>query len=238
LFDNKRTKRLLKNINKTIYKYGLIEDGDKIAVSISGGKDSFTLLHLLNIRRTVVNENYQIYPVNVAFDGKKNPSLASLVKKEEMDLVYLPLSSDELINKNKGKIDCFRCSWMRRRLLFEWATKNGVNKLAFGHHMNDSNETVLLNLFFHGNLEPLDVKAEFFEGKLTVIRPMIYIKESEIKRYVKNIKDAFSKCSCEYVDNTKREQMKNIIKEIRKNTRNVDKNIWQASKLWEKYIKK
>ena len=238
MLNNRRTKSLLKNINKTIYKYGLIQNGDRVAVAVSGGKDSFTLLHLLNIRRHNVNENYEIFPLNIAFDGKRNEKLEELVNNEDLKLKYLKVSTEDLINSRKGEIDCFRCSWVRRKAMFEWVTKNKINKLAFGHHMDDSNETALLNLFFHGKLEPLDVKAEFFKGKLTVIRPIIFFKESEIRSYIRPMKEIFKSCNCGFVDSSKRDFAKNLIKELKKSSKSINMNIWKASKLWEKHIEK
>lgn len=237
MLNNNKTRRLIKNINKTIYKYGLIKTGDRIAIAVSGGKDSFTLLHLLNIRKEVVNEDYELFPVHIAFDGRKNKTLEKLVTEEGLDLNYIPVSSGELINERKGEIDCFRCSWIRRKYIFNWINGRGINALAFGHHMDDSNETALMNLFFHGKLEPLDVKASFFKGSLTVIRPLIHVKESEINSYIRPMKDIFQSCNCGYVDTSMRDTVKGMIREMKKKSRNVQKNLWNASKLWEKHIK-
>ena len=175
---------LLKSMNKAIHDYGMIADGDRIAVAVSGGKDSLTLLHLLRLRQQSVPEKYETVAVHIVM-GKTDGAACTEADGRDALAAYLRSAGQahafELVEV-ADQPDCFRCSHLRRQALFRAARRLGCNKLAMGHHADDAAETTLLNLIFHGRVETLYPKRSFFAGQFTLIRPLIYVPEKRIAR--------------------------------------------------------
>lgn len=173
---------LLKKVNKAIRDHDLIEDGDRIAVAVSGGKDSLSLLQLLRLRRESAREHYELIAVHVQ-SGYIPGAEAHRARLESWLADNLvPYSIEPAPDEAEGS-GCFRCSWNRRKAIFLAAQRLGANKVAFGHHADDIAQTALLNLFYHGRLETMEPKVELFDGAITIIRPLAYVPEKDLVRF-------------------------------------------------------
>ena len=165
---------------KAIVEFDMIGEGDRIAVAVSGGKDSLSLLHVLRDRRRVSPVKFDFTAVHIDFEfADFDPqTLIEYLKKEGFP--HLVVKADSLKGEKYEDIDCFRWSRNRRKALFELADREGFNKIAFGHHMDDIAETILLNQFYRGEIAAMKPRQELFDGKVTIIRPLAYAREKDM----------------------------------------------------------
>jgi len=219
-----------KGMGKAIMDYKMLAPGDKIAVAVSGGKDSLTLLRLLIDRRAFAPIKYEVMAIHIDMGYPK--TIASKLEKyfKKLNVEYKIIKSDILKNTPKSKINCFWCSWNRRRELFLAANKSGCTKIALGHHMDDIAETFLLNLFFQGEISTMKPKQELFKGKITLIRPLAYVQEKLIKRFAKDSKLGHDTCVCPHSVTSNRARMGDIIKGLEKVCPDIKKNIFRSLK--------
>ena len=133
-----------------------------------------------------------------------------------------------LKNSKKGKVNCFWCSWNKRKALFRTAERFNCNKIAFGHHKDDIIETVLLNLFFNGEISTMNPKQDMFKGKITIIRPLCYTEKKEIKAFAKVAGIPQQICACPYGDFSRRKFVREIISKASGSFRVVKTNIFRA----------
>ncbi|RJP27965.1 MAG: tRNA 2-thiocytidine(32) synthetase TtcA [Candidatus Omnitrophota bacterium] len=217
-----------KEIGKAIGDYGLISDGDKIAVAVSGGKDSITLLNLLNERRKFAPVNYEIMAIHVDLGYPR--SVSNKLKKyfNKIGVNYHIEKNDVLKKTGRSDISCFWCSWNRRKSLFESAARLGFSKVALGHHMDDIIETILMNMFFQGEISAMLPKQELFGGKITLIRPLAYVQECMIKKYTKEFSVEYDKCICPNSAISNRRRMRRIISQLKKACPDIKKNIFRS----------
>lgn len=177
---------LLKSFARACKEFGLLEEGDRVAVALSGGKDSTSLLDLTLRYRERAGFSYEVVAVHVVGTAAGFPDLTEVLRPwlEALGVEYrfVPL---ELPPGEPLPLTCFRCAWNRRKALFLAADALGCNKLALGHHADDAAVTALLNLLFTGRLETLEPRVPFFGGRITVIRPLIYIPAKELARYAR-----------------------------------------------------
>jgi len=219
-----------KSMGKAIMDYGMIEAGDKILVAVSGGKDSLTMLRVLNDRKAFVPVKYDLLAVHVDMGYPcHHPKILTNYFKKTGVRYHI-----EKVNILKGKsqkdINCFWCSWNRRKALFEAANRLGCTKVALGHHMDDIVETILLNLFFQGEFSAMNPKQELFKGKITIIRPLAYVQEDQIRKFAKNFDFPFQKCSCPNSAVSQRTKVKQIIRDLEKINPDIKKNIFRSVK--------
>ncbi len=174
---------LFRSLNRAVREFDLIGDGDRIAVGVSGGKDSRTLLDML-WRGVDVRGTYTVVAVHIDGTGVGLPNLVPTLEPwfRELGVMYeiapLRVAQDEPV-----PMDCFRCAFNRRKALFFAAARLGCNKVAFGHHADDAAITTLMNILYKGRAESLEPRRSFFAGRFTVIRPLIYATEKEIIGY-------------------------------------------------------
>ena len=211
---------LLKAVNKAIRDYQMIAAGDRIAVAVSGGKDSLTLLRLLLARQQEMQEPYEVAAVHVTSDAEtcggpvnRAPLLAHLQSLGiQYALADLEVASGEPRRRNQSP--CFHCAWRRRKAIFQAAAGLSCNKVAFGHHADDLAETILLNLFFQGRVETMSPRRSFFGGQLTAIRPLAYIAEKNIIRFARVAGFPPPPPPCSGADRSQRELMRRIIEQV------------------------
>ncbi|MEM4723811.1 MAG: ATP-binding protein [Candidatus Hadarchaeum sp.] len=219
---------LLKGVNKALRDYEMIADGDRVAVAVSGGKDSFTLLYLLWLRQQSFPERYEIVAVHVRMHGANGtPCLALDIRSvlEKTGLSPLPL---EVVDIGEQPDNCSRCSFLRRKAIFETAQRLGCNKVALGHHADDAAQTTLLNLIFHGKVETLYPKRLFFGGQITLIRPLIYLPEKRIARFAQACAFPLQAIACPYSTNSRRTFVKDIIRMLEHDYPKVKINLFRA----------
>jgi tRNA 2-thiocytidine biosynthesis protein TtcA len=219
-----------KGMGRAIMDYKMLSPGDKIAVAVSGGKDSLTLLRLLIDRQAFVPIKYEVVAIHIDTGYPKSISakLERYFKKSNIE--YKIIKSDILKKTDKSKINCFWCSWNRRKELFLAANKLGCTKIALGHHLDDIAETFLLNLFFQGEISTMKPKQELFKGKITLIRPLAYVEESLIKRFAKEVKLGQDICICPHSIISNRKRMGQIIQGLEKVCPDIKKNIFRSLK--------
>lgn len=219
-----------KRVGKAIIDYNMLSDGDKIAVAVSGGKDSLTLLRVLNDRKRFVPIKYELLAVHIdmGYPCQHPKILAEHFKK--MGINYHIEKIDILQGKTRKDISCFWCSWNRRKALFEVANRFGCTKVALGHHKDDIIETVLMNLFFHGEISAMSPKQELFNGKIILIRPLAYVDEDLIVRFAKSADFPHHKCVCPNSLTSNRTKISNIIKDLKKVCPDVKTNIFRSIK--------
>jgi len=223
-------KAVSKKVGSAIADYGMIKDGDKILVAVSGGKDSLTLLKILSERRSFVPIRYEILAVHVDL-GYKCVNKEELKKfLQEKNYPFHFKKIDILKGKSRADITCFWCSWNRRRALFEAAKEYGCNKLAFGHHKDDIVATILMNLLFEGEISAMAPYQEMFKGKLSIIRPLAYVDEDDIEELARLNSFPVPHCSCPNTNATKRSVVTKFIKELEKTTPSVKTNVFRSLK--------
>ncbi len=228
---------LIKGIAKACREFGLIEPGDRIAVGISGGKDSFTLLELLayanqHPRLALPGGPYTLIAIHV--DGSEaglpdlRPALRPWLEALGVPYVFVPL---ELRDDEPRPPDCFRCAFNRRKALFLAAERLGCRKVAFGHHADDAATTTLMNLLQQGRLESLLPRRTFFQGHFTVIRPLIYLTETDTRRYarVRGWEQA-PESSCPRAHITRRQQVEAFLSGFPPREREqIRTNLWRVA---------
>jgi len=219
-----------KRVGRAIMDYKMLSEGDKVLVAVSGGKDSLTLLNVLNDRRKFVPIKYELLAVHVdmGYPCHHSKILAEYFKK--LGVSYHIQKIDILKGKSRKDISCFWCSWNRRKALFQAAGRFGCTKVALGHHKDDIIETTLLNLFFQGEISTMCPRQELFDGKIVIIRPLAYVEEDLIRRFAKTLDFPHYKCVCPNSVTSKRTKMKGIIKELEKACPDVKTNIFKSVK--------
>ncbi|MBE6090739.1 MAG: tRNA 2-thiocytidine biosynthesis protein TtcA [Clostridium beijerinckii] len=220
---------------KAIKEYNLIQEGDKIAVGISGGKDSILMAKLFQELQRHGQVKFEL--VFLAMDPGYHPDIKNLLI-ENCEHLNIPIHMYEsgifdVVDKMAKDYPCYLCARMRRGSLYAKAKEFGCNKLALGHHYNDVIETTMLNILYGGNFKTMlpKLKAKNFEG-LELIRPMYFIEEEYIKRFINYSGIWPLNCACmvaaERIGN-KRYEIKDLIKELKKNFSGVEKSIFKAA---------
>lgn len=223
---------------KAIKEYHLIEDNDKIMVCISGGKDSFLLAKCMQELKRHGIENFDVE--YVAMNPGYNQANLELIKANA-ELLNIPIKifeSDifEVADMIAGENPCYMCARMRRGYLYSKAEELGCNKIALGHHFNDVIETTLLSMFYGSEVKTMMPKlhSDNFPG-LELIRPLYLVKEEDIIAWKRYNDLTFLNCACRFTEEasideskSKRKEVKNLIKGLRKINPNVDNNIFKA----------
>jgi len=227
-----------KRIGKAIGDYNLIEEGDRILVAVSGGKDSYTLLKLLRERQKWSPVKFDLVVAHIETDFV----CAGCVHKETMRKVFQDMGvkyifrSIKILSK-KREVSCFWCSWNRRKTLFEIAQEAGCQKVALGHHKDDIIETTHLNLFFQGEFSSMNPRQELFAGKIIIIRPLCYVEEKTIKKFAKESEYPEQTCKCPNSLRSNRTYVKKIIGELEKRSPDLKTNIFKSiSRIKKEYL--
>ena len=228
---------LTRKINRAINEFSLLSDDDRVCVAVSGGKDSLSLLHLLMEHKRFYNGHYPVEAVHAVSDynpqaGETKAYLMKLFESLGIEYGFVEISVTTGRNGKKSDPTCFWCSWKRREALFKYCVEKGCNKLAFAHHSDDVAETTLLNLVYHGSLETMLPGRDFFDGAFTLIRPLFYVREKELARYAKMAGFTTVSCICPNADRGKRKVMKKLLQDLRKESRQLNANLWRAAKRW------
>lgn len=218
------TQQMLSVMRKGITKYKMINDGDKIAVGVSGGKDSVALLKLLAEYRRFSPERFSLLAISVDLNFADNPTDFTPIKKlcDSLNVEYFIEKTDIgqiVFDVRKESSPCALCSKMRKGALNSLAKQKGYNKIALGHHADDLVDTLLLSLFYEGRLSTFAPKSYLDKMELTLIRPLILAKEMDLISFSKDL--PVVKSSCPANKHTKRELIKDIVRDISKNIPNV-----------------
>lgn len=226
-----KKQRLLSHIRKIVDEYNLIEDGDKIAVGISAGKDSMTLVYALNELRKFYPKKFDIIGVTVSlgFDNFDLTPVKSFCCQNEIEYVVVDTNIREIVfDIRKEKNPCSLCAKMRKGAIVDEAIRLGCNKLAYGHNKDDIIETLFMSMFYEGRIGTFTPKT-YLEGKnIYSIKPMISVPERDVIGFVNKYNIPVIKSPCTVDGDTKREETKNFVKEQRKNYDKFDEKIYNA----------
>ena len=234
----KYRKEIWSRFVKAVQEYELINENDSIMVCISGGKDSFLLAKCIQElkRHSKINFSVRYVTMNPGYSEKNRKLIL-----ENAEILNIPLEvfeSDifDVVKKFDKRMSCYMCAKMRRGYLYSKAQELGCNKIALGHHFNDVIETTLLSMFYGSEIKTMMPKlhSENFEG-LELIRPLYLVKEEDILSWKKANDLEFLNCACRFTEDvfnkeedSKRLEMKNLIKKLREINPNVDYNIFKA----------
>ncbi len=224
---------------KAIGDYKMIEPGDKIAVAVSGGKDSISLLHVLRHRQSVSPVKFTFAAVHIDFEfADFNPQ--KLIEYFEREgFPYLVEKVESLKGEKWEEIDCFWWSRNRRKAMFELAAKEGFTKIAFGHHMDDIVETILLNQFYRGEIGAMKPKQALFDGQVVIIRPLAYEREETMRLLAEklDIRSIGGQSKCANDETSHRMLIKKMLKEFESNNPYIIKNIFRSlQNIREEYL--
>lgn len=218
-------------MGKAIHRYGLIQNGDRILVGVSGGKDSLTLLHLLQERERRVPIHYELVPVyiDLGFISGRAEILKNFFETRALPYHIEFTDIGRRANSPENRENpCFLCSWERRKKLFHLAHRLKCNKIALGHHQDDIIETLLLNIFYSAEISTMLPLQTLFKGKVTIIRPLALVEERKIERFAREMGLPYSSSGCPVSGKTKRKEVKELIGALEKKNRRVKGNIFRA----------
>lgn len=217
--ENKGFSKTLWNpIGKAMHEYNMIEEGDRVAVGVSGGKDSLTVLNALIRIKKISKVNFEIFPIHIhpVEEGSKYEEIQDYCQNLGYPLQVFETTLGDILFDKTIKNPCFLCARIRRGLLYRVMKEQNINKLALGHHKDDIIETFLLNVFYQGNMNVMKPMYSSEEYGVSVIRPLAYVEEKDTIKYAKklNLPILINECPYETSDNSRRLKVKNIIKAI------------------------
>ncbi len=231
---NKFSEKLRRLTGTAISEYSMIGNGDKVLVACSGGLDSTALILILNdiLKRSPVD--FQIYPVMLHQNqpGFNPDELIKWFAKRQIKIEVIYEDTYSIVaDKSFNKTSCSLCARLRRGILYTYAKKNGFNKIALGHHRDDINETLLLNIFFEGSLATMPAVLKAKDNINTVIRPFCLAPQKLIVDYAKFIDFPIIDCGdCGYRDSFKRQKIRNLLLDLETKHPNIGASILGACK--------
>ncbi|WP_440965098.1 tRNA 2-thiocytidine(32) synthetase TtcA [Massilia sp. GER05] len=231
--NNKLHKRLCRLVGQAIGDFNMIEDGDKVMVCLSGGKDSYALLDILMTLRERAPIHFDIVAVNL---DQKQPNFPADVLPAYLEKLGIPYHIENQDTYSivkrlipEGKTTCSLCSRLRRGILYRVADELGCTKIALGHHRDDILETFFLNMFFGAKIKGMPAKLVSDDGKHVVIRPLAYVKEADTERYAEVKAFPIIPCDlCGSQENLQRKQIKAMLRDWEKKYPGRVENIFSS----------
>ncbi len=225
--------KILGYMRKAIYEYDMIQDGDKIAVGVSGGKDSLALLKGLVLLKRFIGIDYEI--VGITLDPQFNgiagdySAVEEMCKEINVEYHIIPTNIGQIVfDVRKEPSPCSLCARMRRGALHDAAIEYGCNKIALGHHYNDAVETFIMNLFTEGRVGCFSPVSHLTRKNLYLIRPLVFAPENEIRKAMKKNEITVIKSKCPADGHTSREKTKNFIREMEHQSKGFTDRIFGA----------
>lgn len=224
-------KRVLSFIRRALDDYNMIDDGDRIAVGVSAGKDSLTLLCAMAEIRRFYPKKFELVAVTVdmGFENVDFEPIASFCRELDVEYKIIPTQISKIIfDVRKEKNPCSLCAKMRRGALYGYAREIGCNKVALGHHFDDVVETFMLNLFYEGRLGCFQPVTYLSNTEITLIRPMLYMPEKDVKYFASKTELPIIKSPCPADGNTEREKMKKLLNNLERENKGLRYRIFGA----------
>lgn len=219
-------KRMIKAVQRAVIEFDLLEKGDKVLVGLSGGKDSIFLLYALTVFTRHLSFPVQLEAMTVDLGFKKPEEMDWRPLEELCERLQVPYQvqrvelADDILH-HPEQTPCARCAYFRRAVMHNYAQSHGFNKVAFAHHYDDAVETFLMSILYSGQLTTFLPKTYLERTGITVIRPLVYLRESEIRSFIKKrgIQPVPSPCSLDGY--TKRAEIKQLIRDLQKKNPHV-----------------
>lgn len=215
-------KKVLGSLRNADNDFDLIQDGDKIAVGISGGKDSSLLLYNLYLYKKFSQKNYEIIGIYADLNFNKNNNIDNLINYfAQYDIKIIKYQTQiydilKIHQQNDGSLECSLCAKLRRGAIVNAAKEYGCNKLALGHHNDDAVETLFMNMIHGGRIATFQPKAFLEKSQITMIRPLIYAYEKDIENVCQQLAIPIISSECPNDGNTERQDMKDMLNDIYK----------------------
>lgn len=233
--DGSFGKDLWSPIGKAMHDFNMIEKGDRVAVGFSGGKDSTVVINALVRIKKISGLDFDIIPIHIhpAQDISRTDKIQQFCDNLGLELQIIETTlGDLLFGENKIKNPCFLCGRIRRGILYTTMKEQNINKLVLGHHKDDIIETFLMNSFYQGNQHMMKPSYLAEDYGVQVIRPLAYVEESDIIRYVKKLNIPILKSICPYETSTdsKRLRIKNLVKDLATENKDVRSTIFHSIK--------
>ena len=233
IFRSQVEKKLLHYTGKAISDFNLIEKGDKVMVCLSGGKDSFTLLMLLKILRQRSNNKFELFSFTLdqAQPGWDDTALRAYLTKESIPFEIIREDTYSIVKDKipEGQTYCSLCSRLRRGIIYNYAKKNGFNKIALGHHRDDLIRTLLMSMMYNGEIRSMPPKLLSDNQEHIVIRPLALCQENDIITYAKERKFPIIPCNlCGSQENLVRVKIKKMIDELTAQNPKIPSNLLGA----------
>jgi len=226
--------RIAKKTTRAILEYGMVEDGDRVMVGLSGGKDSWALLEILHVLRARAPIRFSIIAVNVdsGYKEYKHDLIRSTCEARGWDLRIEHTSIGEVMDDllDADATPCSLCARLRRGVLYRIATEVGATKIALGHHADDFIETLLINLFFAGATKAMPARLLSDDGRHVVVRPFVYVSEEEARQYVKEVGLPVIGCCCPACGDLslQRQRMKRLLMQLEREHPGVKASLLKA----------
>ena len=227
-------KRITRLVGKAIGDFNLIEEGDRILVALSGGKDSWTLLYALRYLQRKAPVRYELAAATVhpGPEGFDCGPMARFLEKDGIDHHIIQGNIVEVVNENlsHGTNPCSFCARLRRGVLYSYAAEHRWNKIALGHHLDDFIETLMLNLVFNGSIKGMSPYLSADDGTNTVIRPLVYVKEDMTRDAAQTMQVPIIGCGCTYqgMSGSRRHWIKGVLANIEQEVPDVKSNLLSA----------
>ena len=223
-------RKVEEKVKKAIFEYGLIVDGDRILIGLSGGKDSLALVDLLGRRSKIFRPRFEVIVTHIVMSNIPYRSDIDYLKSraDEHGLSFFVHETSFDASTDTRKSPCFLCSWNRRKALFTVAKEQGCNKIALGHHMDDILETLLMNITFQGAFSTMPPKLVMRKFEMTIIRPMCLVHEADLvelaalRHYQKQVKN------CPYESQSSRSDMKGILRQLEAMNPEARYSLWSS----------
>lgn len=241
--EEKKSSKLIytlqRKLRKAIDTYGLVKEGDKILIGLSGGKDSLALVELLGERQKIFKPRFSVVAAHISVSNIGYQSdidyLRAHCQSHGVAFEHRTTSFDE--STDKRKTHCFLCSWHRRKALFELAKELGCNKIALGHHQDDILQTLVMNLLFQGSFSTMPPLLKMDKFEMEIIRPLALIKEGELKELEAIRQYKKQEKNCPYEKETNRADVKSLMAEMERIAPGMRNSMWNAmNNIQEEYL--
>lgn len=226
--DELQFRKMEEKVKKAIFEYGLINNGDRILIGLSGGKDSLALVELLGRRSKIFNPKFEVVVVHIIMENIPYRSDLDYLKScaDDHGLPFYTHTTKFDASTDTRKSPCFLCSWTRRKALFDLAKEHNCNKIALGHHKDDMIETLLMNMIQQGAIGTMPPRLKMDKFDMEIIRPLCLLEEKELiwlaeyHGYRKQIKN------CPYESGSCRSDVKELVRVMEKLNPEVRNSLW------------
>lgn len=227
---DKTEQKIQRLFSRGCVEYGLLEDGDRVLIALSGGKDSLELVRMLGRQARIHKPSIKVEAAHVIMDNIPYETDRSYITRfcEEQGIKLHILHSSFELKEGSKKPECFLCSWNRRKALFDFAQKNDFNKIALGHHQDDILITLLMNMTFEGSIQTMPPLLKMDNFPVTIIRPLCLVPESLIQEVAENLGFTKQKTKCPYEKATRRQDMTEVFRTLERLNPEARYSLWRS----------